>query len=113
MNESHRPRVKSICPSVWEKIFSANSPQAGYTQLHGGIPGPDGFYYDCAASAVWCEEQKLNLKVQIIDTYLGNFLATFSFREDEAIVSCFKTAEGFLAEYSGMLLAHSHNACAE
>lgn len=88
-------------------------PQAGYSQLHGGLPGPDGFYYDCAASAVWCEEQKLNLKVQIIDTYLGNFLATFSFREDEAMVSCFKTAEGFLAEYSGMLLAHSHNACAE
>ena len=82
-------------------------PQAGYSQLHGGLPGPDGFCYDCAASAVWCEEQKLNLKVQIIDTYLGNFLATFSFREDVAMVRFAKTAEGFLSEYNGMLLAHA------
>lgn len=82
-------------------------PQAGYSQLHGAAPGPDGFYYDCAASAVWCEPEKLNLKVQIIDTYLGNFLATFSFREDVAMISMAKTAEWFLTEYSGQLVAYA------
>ena len=39
-------------------------PQAGYSADHGVTPGPEGFYYDCAASAVSCEPQKLNLKVQ-------------------------------------------------
>ena len=82
-------------------------PQAGYSQLHGVAKGPEGFYYDCAASAVWCEPQKLNLKVQIIDTYLGNFIATFSFREDVAMVSFAKTAEWFLLEYNGQLVAKS------
>lgn len=81
-------------------------PQAGYSDLHAGAAGPDGHCYDCAASAVWAEPKKLKLRVQIIDKYLGNFLATISFKEDLAMITMAKTAEGFLEEYQGQLVAH-------
>ena len=89
------------------KNVFAKFPQAGYSEQHGADPGPEGFYYDCASSAVWCEPRKLNLKVQIIDTYLGNFLATFSFRENTAVVTFAKTAEYFLMEYNGQMVAQA------
>ena len=41
--------------------------------------------------------------MQIIDRYLGNFAAVFSFKEDAVVVSMTKTAENFLSEYDGML----------
>lgn len=83
-------------------------PQTGYSREYGALSGPDDFRYDCAAGAVWCEPQKLNLRVQIIDTYLGNFLATFSFKADTAVVDMAKTAEWFLLEYNGQLVAHTN-----
>lgn len=81
-------------------------PQYGYSTLHAGAPSTDGSLYDCAASAVWCEEKKLRLKVQIIDQYLGNLQVTFSFRDAMAYVTMAKTAEAFLEEYQGAFLAH-------
>jgi len=80
-------------------------PQYGYSDLHAGAPSTGGFLYDCAASAAWREDQKLQIKVQIIDKYFGNMLATFSFREDCAVVTMTKTAEDFLKEYTGTLVA--------
>ena len=82
-------------------------PQAGYSDLHAGAPGPDGHYYDCAASAVWTEPRKLRIRVQIIDNYLGNLQITFSFRENVAVVRMVKAAEGFLNEYQGQLIAET------
>lgn len=76
-------------------------PQFGYSDGHAGLPGPEGFLYDSAVSAAWREEQKLLIKVQIIDRYFGNMLAIFSFREDYAVVRMTKTAEDFLDEYEG------------
>ena len=81
-------------------------PQGGYSDLHAGAPGPADHYYDCAASAVWVEPKKLKLRVQIIDKYLGNFLTTISFKDDLAVLTMIKTAEGFLEEYQGQLVAH-------
>ena len=95
---------KMLAFGMGKNVFG-KFPQAGYSDLHAGIPGPEGHYYDCAASAVWAEPRKLNLRVQIIDKYLGNFLATLSFREDLAVVTMAKTAEGFLEEYQGQLVA--------
>lgn len=92
-------------PFGMSKNVFGKFPQAGYSDLHVGVTGPEGYYYDCAASAAWVEPKKLNLRVQIIDKYLGNFLATFSFAEDVALVTMAKTAEGFLEEYSGRLIA--------
>ena len=83
-------------------------PQTGYSREYGVLPGPDDFRYDCAAGAVWSEPQKLTLRVQIIDTYLGNFLTTVSFKADTAVVNMAKTAEWFLLEYNGQLVAHTN-----
>lgn len=95
---------KHLSFGMGKNVF-AKFPQGGCSDLHGGAPGPEGHYYDCAASAIWCEEGKLKLKVQIIDRYLGNFLATFSFRDDLAMVTMEKNAECFLSEYQGQLVA--------
>lgn len=82
-------------------------PQYGYSGLHAGARTTDGSLYDCAASAAWREPQKLLLKVQIIDRYLGNMLVMFSFSGDTAVVRMTKTAEDFLDEYEGILVAKS------
>lgn len=80
-------------------------PQYGYSDLHGGCETDNGFLYDCAASASWREEQKLVLKVQINDKYLGSMYAVFSFRDDFAYVNMKGIAENFLKEYNGQFNA--------
>ena len=80
-------------------------PQLGYAREHACIPTTDGSMYDCAVSAAWREERKLLLKTQIIDEYLGNFIAIFAFYEGGATVRMVKTAEAFLNEYHGILNA--------
>ena len=79
-------------------------PQWGYSGLHAGLSTPD-LRYDCAASAVWGQENVLKLRVQIIDRYLGNLFAVFAFRGDLAAVTMEKNAEAFLNEYKGSLVA--------
>lgn len=80
-------------------------PQLGYSDEHAGAVTTNGFMYDCACSAAWREDRKLLIKVQVIDRYLGNMLAMFSFKGDVAVVRMVKTAENFLDEYSGEFCA--------
>jgi len=80
-------------------------PQTGYSGEHGGLPDDSGYCYDCAAGGVWCQPDKLQIKVQIIDRYLANLLITFSFLPDAVHVTMVKHAEQFLNEYNGQLLA--------
>lgn len=80
-------------------------PQLGYAREHACVPTTDGFLYDCAVSAAWREAQKLLLKVQIIDDYLGNFTAIFCFGDHGCTVRMAKHAEAFLNEYSGIINA--------
>lgn len=80
-------------------------PQLGYPHEYSGLESTDGYLCDCAVSAAWREEKKLVMKVQIIDHYLGNFVAIFSFRGDAATVRMAKTAEDFLKEYHGVMNA--------
>ncbi len=84
-------------------------PQHGYSDGVGGQRTTDGFLYDAAVSAAWREEQKLALRVQIIDRYFGNLRAVFAFRDDQVVVSMVSAAEDFLGEYNGMLLARRKN----
>ena len=64
--------------------------------------------YDCAVSADWPEEQKLRLRVQIIDKYFGNLAILFGFRDkDHVSVRMEKCAEAFLKEYSGWMNARA------
>lgn len=95
---------KVLTFGIGKNVFG-KFPQFGYSDTHAGLPGPDGFLYDCAASAAWREAQKLAIKVQIIDRYFGNLFAVFSFREDYAVVRMTKTAEDFLNEYTGTFCA--------
>ena len=81
-------------------------PQLGYSGLLAGVHDETSdFRYRAAVSAGWVEEAKLNLRVQIIDSYLGNMTAEFAFRGELAAVRMRKTAEDFLEEYQGTLLA--------
>ena len=81
-------------------------PQFGYSDIHTGLPSENlDFMYDCAASAAWGEEKKLLLRVQIIDTFLGNMFAVFSFKDEIATVTMKKNAEAFLDEYQGEFTA--------
>lgn len=88
-----------MCKNVFGKF-----PQEGYSNLYAGLPNTEGYLYDCAASAAWCEEKKLCMKVQLIDKYFGNFNAVFSFKDDRVFVVINKTAEDFLKEYTGTII---------
>ena len=80
-------------------------PQLGYSNEHGGTRTTDGFMYDCAVSGGWIEERKLEIRVQVIDRYFGNFTAFFNFKDDECFVRIVKTAEDFFKEYQGEFTA--------
>lgn len=95
---------KALAFGLGKNVFG-KFPQAGYSGEHGGLSDDSGYLYDCAAGAVWCQENKLQMKVQIIDRYLANLLITFSFLGDRVHVSMVKHAEQFLNEYNGQLLA--------
>jgi hypothetical protein len=90
--------------SVNQNCFS-KFPEDGYSHLVGGIPSTDGYRYDCAVSAAWLQENKLQLCVQIIDIYLGNLSLVFSFAGEDAVVTAVKNAEHFLTDYNGTVLA--------
>lgn len=96
---------KALAFGLGKNVFG-KFPQFGYSDLYCRVPTTDGFRYDCAASAAWGEEQKLLLRVQVIDRYFGNLFAIFSFRENVATVTMSKTAEAFLDEYKGEFVAH-------
>lgn len=81
-------------------------PQLGYSDERGNVHDITDFQYDCAASAGWIEPRKLQLRVQIIDRYLGKLLMTFGFRDETiAGVRMMKCAEDFLNEYEGWIIA--------
>ncbi len=96
--------VKELRFGLGKNVFG-KFPQYGYSDEHAGLRTENGFLYDCAVSAAWREERKLLMKVQIIDRYLGNMLAMFSFRDEIAVVRMKKTAEDFLNEYTGEFTA--------
>ncbi len=81
-------------------------PQLGYSNERGNVHEITDFMYDCASSAGWLQERMLQLRVQIIDKYLGSLTATFGFPdENTAGVRMIKNAEDFLKEYEGWLSA--------
>lgn len=96
---------EKVIPFGLGKNVFCKFPQYGYSDLHGGCESDNGHLYDCAVSASWREEQKLALKVQIIDKYLGSMYAVFSFRENQAFVHMTSFAEDFLKEYKGQFNA--------
>ena len=80
-------------------------PQDGYADEMACVPGNR--RYACAASAAWTDDTKLNLKVQIIDTYFGVLDAVFAFKDDCCSIVMNKTAEDFLGEYQGVATGYA------
>lgn len=90
-----------MCRNVFAKF-----PQYGYSNEVGGARTTDGFLYDGAFSAAWRTENRLLMRIQIIDRYFGNASFAFTFKGDECSVVMVKTAEDFLGEYQGRFVAH-------
>ena len=84
-------------------------PQLGYADGHGGVVTENGFMYDDAVSACWTQENKLWIFVQITDRYFGNCSMSFSFKDNMAVCRMQKTAEDFLNEYQGTIVAQTEN----
>ena len=82
-------------------------PEEGYSSEVGGVC-TKGFFYRCASAAAWREEQKLLIRVRIIDRYFGNLTLIFSFKNsDLVVVSAVKAAEDFLHTYEGEFIARA------
>lgn len=79
-------------------------PEDGYSDGHGGLPGPAGFRYRCGASAGWVDPDRLLLRVFIIDRYFGNLSIHFAFRDNEVCAYMVPAAEAFLEKYNGYII---------
>lgn len=81
-------------------------PQLGYSNDRGNVHEITDFMYDCAASAGWIEEQKLQIRIQIVDRYFGSTVMTFGFVDENTVgIRMTKVAEDFLDEYNGWMIA--------
>lgn len=97
---------EKVLPFGMKKNIFCKFPQLGYSDERGNVHEITDFKYDCAASAGWIEEKKLQLRVQIIDRYFGSMVATFGFRDESTLAVCMiKHAEDFLSEYDGWIAA--------
>ena len=81
-------------------------PQSGYSDMDASHPCP-GNLYDCAASAVWEDKNKLLICAQIIDKYFGRACMNFSFKDSRIQVTMLSHAENFLGEYSGTAMGEA------
>lgn len=95
---------KKIPFGINKNVFG-NFPQYGYSQEYGRTKTTDKSTYKDAVSLCALEEKKLFMYVQIIDQYLGNLGIQFGFKDDLLYATFDKTAEDFLEEYKGSLVA--------
>ena len=97
-------KEKTIPFGINKNVFG-KFPELGYSNDYGVLNTTDGFMYDDAVSLCFRDDNKITLTVQIIDRYFGNFSAIFSFNGNTATASFTKTAEDFLNEYNGFIIA--------
>ena len=95
-----------ILPFGINKNVFGKFPQLGYSNDVGGELTTDGFMYNDAVSLRFERENKIQLRVQVIDQYFGNFLATFAFCEGKAVCKFSAIGEYFLREYDGEFIAY-------
>lgn len=80
-------------------------PEEGYSREVGAVRTTDGHRYEDAVSGAWLQDNKLMLFVQILDDYYGNLSLLFAFKDDMAALRAVRTAEDFLWDYEGNLVA--------
>ena len=101
---TNEQREKQLPFGINKNAF-ASFPELGYSDEVGGEITANGHMYKDAVSLRFCGDSKLQLYVQIIDKYFGNFLATFAFVGDLAECKFSATAENFLGKYRGKVTA--------
>ena len=112
-NEAGGRLVYTKDSGVKELPFGVNSnrfclfPEEGYSHETGAVRSDDGHRYKAAVSIAWVQENKLQMFIQIIDEYLGNATITFSFKDNNAVVTSVKFAEDFLWDYDGEAVAEA------
>lgn len=94
-----------VLPFGINKNVFGKFPQLGYANERGRVKTTDGFMYDDAVSLCWAQDNRILMKVQIIDKYFGNFSAVFGFKGDYVTCHFEKVAEDFLGEYKGEFVA--------
>jgi hypothetical protein len=95
---------KSFCFGFGRNEFGL-FPQSDYPDLVATV-NEKGNRYEAAFSADWPEEQKLRIRVQIIDKYFGNLAIVFGFKDEDTVSERMsKAAEHFLKEYEGIMNA--------
>ena len=57
--------------------------------------------YACGASAIWCENAKLHIKVRITDTYLGTLSIVLGYKDEQVSVTMTRLAQRILDGYDG------------
>ncbi len=83
-------------------------PEYGYSNDQGNKHEMTDFRYKAAFSAAWVEEQKLRLRVQVIDRYFGLLVITIGFRDPEWVsIRMEKSAEDFFDTYQGWLIGRA------
>ena len=55
----------------------------------------------CTCDLSWTEEQKILLRIYIVDSNLGNCLMAFGFKNDEVGIRLNKRTELFMDDYVG------------
>ena len=100
LNYTNAQGDKTLAFRIGENEFGL-FPEEGYSDKVGSEFAP-GRYYKCAVSGGWIEEQKLFIRVQAIDDYLGILNMTFGFKDENTVgINMNKTAEDFFTTYHG------------
>ncbi len=79
-------------------------PQEGYSNMIGKIKS-ENYFYKCANSGCWLDNEKFLIEVEVIDKYFGNLSIFISFKDNVASLFMKKNAENFFREYFGEAFA--------
>jgi hypothetical protein len=91
--------VKEI-PFGMEEFKEFSFPETHYYGMQVGTPKGEG--QRAVASAAWTMENRLLIRVNIIDTSIGHLGIVLEFKDEDTVAVQFtKSAEAFLGEYNG------------
>lgn len=82
-----------------ERFEEFSFPETHYYGMQFG--NPLGHGQRAVASGAWTMDNRLLIRVNIIDTSIGHLGIVLEFRDDTVAVQFTKSAEAFLGEYSG------------
>ncbi len=97
-------RGKKEIPFGLSAYKNIRFPETHYYGKQVGVPKGEG--YNCESIAVWKSENRLMLRVNVIDDCFGNVGMTFGFFGDTVGLTAAKAAEGFLDDYYGLAGGH-------